>query len=157
LEKNFNDQDIYGGRAALKIDLNENWTITPSIMHQYAKSRGVFYMDRDQHDLDTVRFRDDEGSKDKYTQIALTIEGKIGNFDLTYAGAYMHRPTYGVTDYTDYTDAYNAAYSGWLDYSYAAFFDNNGNVVDPQQWIVGRNNFKKMSQELRIASPDTDR
>src|SRR4051794_35521317 len=29
-EKNFNTVDTYGGRAALKIDLNENWTATPT-------------------------------------------------------------------------------------------------------------------------------
>ena len=36
---------IYGGRAALKIDLNENWTVTPTIMHQKLKANGVFFMD----------------------------------------------------------------------------------------------------------------
>ena len=160
LEDNFNDNRVYGGRAALKIDLDENWTVTPTIMHQYQKSHGVFYMDRAEDDLEVVRFRDDEVSRDKFTQAALTIEGKLGNFDITYAGAYMHRPTYSVTDYTDYTDAYDAYYAsggGILDYSYFAFFDNAGNVIDPRQWIKGRNNFKKLSQELRIASPSENR
>ena len=160
LDNNFNKQRVYGGRAALKIDLDENWTVTPSIMHQNTKSHGVFYMDKAEHDLDVVRFRDDEISKDKYTQAALTVEGKVGNFDITYAGAYMHRPTFGITDYTDYTDAYDAYYAsggGTLDYSYFAFFDDDGNVIDPRQYITGGNNFKKMSQELRIASPSENR
>ena len=30
---------IYGGRAALKIDLNDNWTVTPTIMHQNIEGR----------------------------------------------------------------------------------------------------------------------
>ena len=157
LESNFNDQRIYGGRAALKIDLDENWTVTPTIMHQNAKSHGVFYMDQSEDDLDVVRFKN-EVSKDKFTQVALTIEGKIGNFDITYAGAYMDRPTYGLSDYTDYTDAYDAYYAasgGILDYQY--FFDNAGNVIDPRQYITGGNHFKKLSQELRIASPTENR
>ena len=33
------------------------------------------------------------------------------------------------------------------------FEDAAGNEIDPRQYIVGSNNFKKMSQELRIASP----
>ena len=41
-------------------------------------------------DLDTVRFRP-EIAKDKFWQAALTIQGKIANFDMTYAGAYMDR------------------------------------------------------------------
>ena len=32
------------------------------------------------------------------------IEGKIANFDMTYAGAYMDRPRLRDNDYTDYTD-----------------------------------------------------
>ena len=32
----------YGGRAALKIDLNENWTVTPTIMHQNLEVRRRF-------------------------------------------------------------------------------------------------------------------
>ncbi len=34
VKKNFNDQIIYGGRAALKIDLDDNWTATPTFMYQ---------------------------------------------------------------------------------------------------------------------------
>ena len=165
VENNFNVAKTYGGRAALKIDLNENWTVTPSVMHQNLKTRGVFFMDEDQGDLDTVRFQD-EPSRDKFTQYALTVEGKIANFDVTYAGAYMHRPTFSSNDYTDYTDAYEAYYIGSgcdlndddvLDefslVGCQAYRDNDGNNINPRQWIDGGNNFKKMSQELRIASP----
>lgn len=152
VEKNFNDLRTYGGRAALKIDLDDNWTVTPQIMHQNAKANGVFYMDADLGDLKTQRFRK-EPTKDKFTQVALTIEGKIANFDVTYAGAYMDRPTYGVSDYSEYTDVYDTyyeSYGGLANYSY--FWDNAGNNIDPTQYIQGSNHFKKLSQEVRIAS-----
>ena len=58
-KKNFNTNKIYGGRAALKIDLDDNWTITPTIMHQNSKTKGVFYMDADLDDLETQRFREE--------------------------------------------------------------------------------------------------
>jgi outer membrane receptor protein involved in Fe transport len=155
VENNFNGQYTYGGRAALKIDLDENWTITPTIMHQYAKSHGVFFMDADQGDLEVQRFRP-ETTWDKFTQYALTVEGKIANFDVTYAGAYMHRPNYATSDYTDYTDAYEAYYNNFYDIGLVdqqAYVDNAGNTIDPRQHIKGKNNFRKMSQELRVASP----
>ncbi|MGI8611986.1 MAG: TonB-dependent receptor, partial [Sphingomicrobium sp.] len=155
VENNINDTTVYGGRAALKIDLNDTWTVTPTIMHQYLKGGGVFYMDEEQDDLDVVRFKEDR-FRDEFTQAALTIEGKIANFDVTYAGAYMDRPTYGFNDYTDYTDAYDAyavyyGYSGLLDYH--NYTDNAGNLIDPRQFIRGENHYKKMSHEVRIASP----
>ncbi len=153
VEKNFNDLRTYGGRAALKIDLDENWTVSPSIMHQNAKANGVFFMEESLGDLETIRFRK-EPTKDKFTQVALTIEGKIANFDVTYAGAYMKRPTSGISDYSEYTDVYDTyyeTYGGLANYQY--FFDNAGNNIDPTQYIEGSNYFKKLSQEIRIASP----
>jgi iron complex outermembrane receptor protein len=153
VKKNFNTNTTYGGRAALKIDLNENWTVTPTIMHQHSKTNGVWYFDERLGDLQTQRFRKEPGI-DKFTQYALTVEGKIGDFDITYAGAYMHRPNHSTNDYTDYTDAYDAyyeSYGGLANYQY--YYDNNGDPIDPRQYITGGNNFKKMSQELRISSP----
>ena len=153
IKKNFNVNKTWGGRAALKIDLDDNWTVTPTIMHQDSKTKGVWYYDERLGDLKTQRFREEPG-RDRFTQYALTVEGKIGNFDVTYAGAYMDRPNHGVNDYTDYADAYDAyyeSYGGIRNYQY--YFDNAGNPVDPRQYITGGNHFKKMSHELRIATP----
>ena len=41
-EDNYNDVETYGARAALKIDLDDNWTITPQIMAQSQVSNGSF-------------------------------------------------------------------------------------------------------------------
>ena len=153
-KKNFNDQELYGGRAALKIDLDDNWTATPTFMYQKTKANGVFFYNPDLGDLKVDRFRK-EVSRDRFWQAALTLEGKIHNFDVTYAGAYMDRPTYSLSDYTDYTDAYDRLYEskGGLAY-YFYYQDAAGNMVaNPQQYIIGTNHFKKLSQELRIASP----
>ena len=154
LEKNnFNDQEIYGGRAALKVDLDQNWTATPTFMYQKTKSNGVFFYDPNLGDLKIDRFFK-EPSSDRFWQAALTIEGKIHNFDITYAGAYMDRPTYSLNDYADYADAYDQLYAsvGGLGY-YFYYTDSAGNQVNPQQFIIGTNHFRKLSQELRIASP----
>jgi len=153
VKKNFNDQDIYGGRAALKVDLDDNWTVTPTFMYQKLHANGVFFYDPNIGDLKIDRFRK-EVNKDRFWQAALTVEGKIANFDVTYAGAYMDRPTYSTADYTDYSDAYDRLYEsegGLANYFY--FQDAAGNTISPQQFIVGTNHFKKLSQELRFASP----
>jgi len=158
-KKNFNDQDVYGGRAALKIDLDDNWTATPTFMYQKTKANGVFYYDPQLGDLKIDRFRQ-EPSRDRFWQAALTVQGKIHNFDVTYAGAYMDRPTYGISDYTDYADAYDRLYADYYDgiygrgLAYFNYLDANGNrTISPQQYIIGTNHFRKLSQELRIATP----
>ncbi|HEV2596641.1 MAG TPA: TonB-dependent receptor [Sphingomicrobium sp.] len=154
LEKNnFNTTDIYGGRAALKIDLDDNWTATPTFMYQKTKSQGVFFYDPALGDLKIDRFRP-EPFKDRFWQAALTVEGKIANFDVTYAGAYMDRPNSGENDYADYTDAYDRLYASVGGLAYFYYQDAAGNPLrNPQQYILFTNHFKKMSHELRIASP----
>ncbi len=153
VQNNFNDTRVYGGRAALKVDLDDNWTVTPTIMHQNSKGDGFYAFDPLLGDLNVDRFRD-EFRKDKFTQAALTVEGKVANFDLTYAGAYMHRPTSSLGDYTDYADAYDAYYEsagGLANYFY--YQDSAGNTIDPRQYIEATDNFKKMSHEVRVATP----
>src|SRR6185437_6871517 len=138
VKKNFNDVDTYGGRAALKIDLDDNWTVIPTFMYQNTKAHGVFFEDEGQGDLQTVRFQP-EIAKDHFWQAALTIEGKIANFfDVTYAGAYMDRPRFTSSDYTDYTVAYDNYYEpyGGIAY-YQNFRDDAGNLISPRQHIVG--------------------
>ena len=154
LDDDINERTTYGGRAALKVDLNENWTVTPTIMHQYSKLDGFPGFDPTLGDLNVQRFRGDEYSKDKFTQAALTVEGKIWDFDLTYAGAYMDRPTASIGDYTDYADAYDAfyEYTGGLAYWFY-YQDAAGNTIDPRQYIIGTEHFKKMSHEVRVSTP----
>ena len=170
VKNNFNDLDTYGGRAALKIDLNDDWTILPTFLYQKTVADGVFFMDEDQDDLDVVRFRP-EKARDKFWQAALTVQGKLANFDITYAGAFMDRKRFADTDYTDYTDTYNQYYidyyNNYLDYygfppSFCAspgllgcnnYTDNNGNIIDPRQHITGTDHFTKMSHEVRVSSP----
>ena len=156
VQKNFNDQDVYGGRAALKIDLDDNWTVTPTILHQDLKANGFFGEDPALGEYKTQRFFK-ESRKDKFTQAALTVQGKIANFDVTYAGAYLDRRTHTVSDYTDYADAYDQLYASYGGLGYFYYQDTNGNNVDPRQKIDASDHFKKMSQELRIASPSTER
>src|SRR3990170_5164754 len=106
-EDNYNDVTTYGARAALKIDLNNNWTVTPQIMGQKQTSYGSFSEESGLDDLETMQFWY-EKVQDKFWQASLTIEGKISNFDVTYAGAYMKRQIDGEFDYSDYSYFYDS-------------------------------------------------
>ncbi len=99
-KKDFNDVDTYGARAALRVDLNDNWTITPAIMAQNQESNGRFAYDDNIGDLEIARYYP-ETSKDEWIQAALTVEGRIANFDVTYAGAYLDRDVTVQQDYSD--------------------------------------------------------
>ena len=157
VEENYNTVETYGGRAALRVDLDENWTVTPTVLYQESHTEGNFGADVSLGDLQTQHFFD-EYRDDRFVQAALTIEGKIGNWDFTYAGAYLDRTTESSNDYTDYSEAYDQLYAsvgGIAGYFY--FWNAAGNFIDPRQRVFGTDHFRKLSQEVRIASPQDAR
>ena len=150
-EEDYNDVTTYGARAALKIDLNDNWTITPQLLAQKQKSHGSFSEESGLGDLETMQFQREKFT-DSFWQAALTVEGKIANFNVTYAGAYMKRQIDGITDYSDYSYFYDAL-AGYGAY----WYDNDFNPIDPTQYFVSDDSFNKMSHELRFTSPSDKR
>ncbi|RYZ71263.1 MAG: TonB-dependent receptor, partial [Lysobacteraceae bacterium] len=150
-KKDYNDVDTTGARLALRLDLNDNWTISPTVMGQRATSNGLFAFDPVVGDLAVTHFYP-ERTEDRWTQAALTVEGKVGNFDITYAFAHLKRDDEVDSDYSDY--------SFWYDTLYAyggSIYNDNGDLINPSQYIQGKDGYKKTSHELRIASPEDRR
>ena len=148
VKKDANDVDTRGGRAALKVDLNDNWTITPTIIGQGTTTgAGPFSYNPAAGDLNTFQFFNDS-TRDTWVQSALTVEGKISDFDIVYSGGYLTRNTHEREDYTDYSLYYDQHTT------YGSYFkDNAGHYINPAQYIIGRDHYTKTSNEFRITSP----
>ncbi|HUA24627.1 MAG TPA: TonB-dependent receptor [Steroidobacteraceae bacterium] len=144
---NENTVDTHGGRAELRFDLGDNWTITPSFQGQSTSSLGSFGYDPAVGSMELVHFGPDS-SYDTWTQSALTVEGKVSNFDIVYAGGYVKRNQHSVADYSDYGEFYDK------NTSYGAYYiGNNGKPIMPQQYVLGAGDFEMWSQELRVTTP----
>jgi iron complex outermembrane recepter protein len=146
LRSDYNPVDTKGGRAALKADFGD-WTVIPTVMGQSVTTEGFFGYDPAVGDLDLAHFGP-ENSQDTWVQTALTVEGRISNFDLVYAGAFMRRDTHSIADYSDYSEFYDRAYG-----SGAFWVGNNGQPVMPQELVYTKGYFQKWSHELRLSSP----
>lgn len=146
-KNNYNDVDTYGARAALRINLGDSWTITPQVMGQSQKTNGFFAYDTAAGNLKLSHYYP-ESSDDKWGQAALTVEGKLGNFDLVYAGAFLKRNVFANSDYTDYSFFYDSVFGSGV-----YFYDSNGDLINPSQFIQGKDRYQKWSNELRISSP----
>ena len=151
VEDNYNDVDTTGARLALKIDLNDNWTISPTIMGQRQKVNGNFAYDTTVGQ-GRISHAYPESGEDRWAQAALTVQGKIGNFDLTYAFALLKRDVDTDSDYSDYGFWYDTL----LGYG-AYFYDDSGALVNPAQYIQAKDGYRKTSHELRIASAQDQR
>ena len=160
---NANVVDTVGARAALKIDLNDDWTITPTVMGQKQESEGSFGFaefrpgSTPQDSGFSEAFGENETASyrpnftdDKWMQTTLTVEGKIGSLDVVYAGAYLKRDVEGQSDYNDYAFFYDANYS----YTFAG---DSGDPIDPSQYFQSKDGFQKSSHELRFSTPQDAR
>ena len=106
VKNDFNDVDTYGGRAALKIDLNDNWTVTPGVIYQHQRANGNFLVNPALGDLKVADFSPDVNVDDWYLA-SMTIRGKIANWDVLYAGGWFSRSVLNRADYSYYTVAYD--------------------------------------------------
>jgi iron complex outermembrane receptor protein len=150
-KKNYNDVDTYGARVALKIDLNENWTIRPTYMAQDTQVNGAFVYNPALGKLNLTRYLP-EGSHDRWYQAAMAVEGKIGDFNLVYSGGYLDRRLDTQSDYTDYSFFYDTLFG-----SGAYITDASGAVIDPTQRITGRDHLTGTFNEIRLTSPQDKR
>ena len=146
VKKNFNDTETAGGRAALGVTLGD-WYLEPSVIYQHQNSHGSYLYDPTVGDLQVQDYTPEYGT-DEWVQAALTIKGKIGTWDVVYAGGYFSRTAHVVQDYSAYTVAYDA-----VSPAYATFFDGKGNNIDPTQNYSGKDIYSKLNNELRVSSP----
>jgi iron complex outermembrane recepter protein len=146
VKKDFNTVETYGGRVALGIDLDDNWTATPTIIAQHQLAKGTFGIDPRAGDLDVHEFAPDR-NLDKWYQAALTIKGTLSDFDVVYSGGYFQRSIDNQQDYSYYTVYYDNIPG------YTNFPDGNGGFLDPTQSYANTQRMTKHTHELRVSSP----
>ena len=153
VENDQNTATTTGLRALLKVDLNDNWSVTPGLMIQQSDTDGYWEHNPDFFDdLETGRFWPATGNDDWY-QASLTLNGSIGDIDLVYAGAYLDREQdyeYDYSDYTEYLAYYYLEYYGGPDI--CIYYDVDYECAEGTQYVGARNRFERTSHELRLQS-----
>ena len=157
-KKNFNEAKTTGLRALLKIDLNDNWSITPGIIVQNADVDGEWAHNPEFFgDLETGKLWPPTGTDDWY-QASLTLDGSIGDVDVVYAGAYLDRQQdyqYDYSDYTEYWAYYQAYYSA--SEPWCVYYNDDGECAIGTQYVDAENEFTRQSHELRFQSAQDQR
>lgn len=168
-KENYNTQDTIGARAALRIDLNENWTVTPTVMAQKQEGEGSWGDDLSNFVSgdNAVAHFSPEFTNDEWMMVGLTIEGRVGNFDVVYSGSYLDRTVDASFDYADYAYWYDSIYTTgyYADLHFAntgpravpnQFFPTAGTRLAPVPRVNTDDGYTKENHELRI-STDPDR
>ena len=146
----FNNAEILGGRAALKVDLSSDWTITPSLIAQQTRTDGEFLYDPRVGDLELHDFTPND-RRDTWYLGSLAVQGKISDWDVNYTGAYHDRVIDQVADYS----YFNVAYDSYVDYNYLK--DALGHDINPTQFYHTHVHAQQTAHELRVVSPAGNR
>ena len=163
-----NSSSYTGGRAGLRWNATETWTVDFNGIYQKYELDGFGDVDLNQQQfadtgtfptlgkLDQIRFSRDEW-EDEWYQLALTAEGSVGFADLIVTGAYFERESFYNADSTVYLQAFqqiNSYYNYYCDYvtGYYCYniYDFNG---DPLSNDFDGREITSTTFEARLSSP----
>ena len=100
-EDDFNEATYAGARLAGSWDINEEWSLLLGVAQQNIDTDGVFFQDPELDDLEISRYETDT-LNDDYDNYNWTVNGRLGELDIIYTGAYTEREADSRVDYTDY-------------------------------------------------------
>lgn len=159
-EEDINSATNAGGRAALRFDVNENWTVDATAIYQRREADGFGDVDLSENqyagvpigDLEQVRFNPDTWEDDWY-QLGLTAQGNLGFADFVITGSFFTRETVYEADATSYHFAFNekADYIEYVTPYYdTTIYDFGG---DPRGFAFNREESDRWSIEARLSTP----
>jgi outer membrane receptor protein involved in Fe transport len=119
VEKDVNEVETNGGRAALRLDITDDVDVTLGLVFQDVHADGHGDVTPGVGDLRQVRF-EDESLDDKWYQAALTLNASMPFADLVLAASYFDRKFAYEADATDYEFGFNlsATYYGAVNYDW---------------------------------------
>ena len=156
--KNINDTVYNGFRLSGLYDINDRWSLQVSHMQQSLDSDGVFFSDPDLGDYEINRFHDDN-IDDSFDNTSWTLEGRIGQLEAVYTGAFTDRETNQTVDYTDYlfVGQYLPYYICDGSVSYPGDAAPSGTCQPPDLFVKSATKTEVMTHEIRFNTPVENR
>src|SRR5215831_10448796 len=168
VKNNINPVTYQGIRASLLWRINDDWDALLTQTYQNIEADGVFYQMPYGSEGTTfnqlgapigkyplpplsVTLFNDSFNKDKFSNTALVVNGKIGPIKLVYSGSYLNRHVEQVQDYTNYARGVFGYYYQCAGYSTDPA---DGKCYSPSTiWRENLHNTHQ-SHELRLSTPD---
>ncbi|TCO75444.1 TonB-dependent receptor [Chromatocurvus halotolerans] len=157
-EDDYNDTTYSGFRLSATYLINQNWTLQLSHMQQQLDSDGVFYSDPELDDYEVTRFTEDKLS-DEFHNTALTLEGRVGELEVLYSGAFTQRDSNQRIDYSDYmfVGQYLPYYICDGSVSYPGDAAPSGTCQPPDLLVTSVTDTTVQTHEIRINTPEANR
>ena len=151
VEDNFNDAVKDGYRAALRVDLNENWKLDVNYMGQETSTNGVWDHNPDElGEYNVSRFYDDK-THDEWTRFSATVTGDLGFADLTFTSSSLERDFEVLSDYSHYS------IDGFVEGYYTCYEYYFGPCVDPSIQFENDTHQEYDTTEVRLSSKEGEK
>jgi len=155
-----------GLRVSALYKINDDWNALLAQSYQNMDAQGVFYDTPESSgpavaphpggpaaaplpDL-SVQLYNPSYDKDRFENTSLTIDGRVGDLKLVYAGSYLVRNISQVQDYTNYARGVYADYYQCV----AGPNGSPGHCYSPSTTWTDNEKETHNSQELRVSTPD---
>jgi outer membrane receptor protein involved in Fe transport len=103
VDDDINHTRYTGGRLSLRAEINEDWSLLLGAMTQKLDADGTFTADPTLgSDSPKVQRYSPDQLEDSFDNFNWTVEGRIGELEVIYTGAYTQRESDQIIDYTDY-------------------------------------------------------
>jgi iron complex outermembrane recepter protein len=147
-----------GIRAGALWKFQEDWTALLVQSYQNMDAQGVFYETPQSSGSSPVNLPDlsvqlynPSFDKDRFENTALTINGRVGDLNLVYAGAFLTRNVEQVQDYTNYA---RFVYADYYQCTAPAETGKQGQCYSPSTSWHDTERDIHQSHELRLSTPD---
>ena len=153
--KNINDVSYQGFRLSGLYEFNADWRLNMSHSQQRLESDGVFFADPELGDYEITRFTPDK-IEDSYHNTNWTLEGRIGQLEALYTGAYTERTTDQIVDYSDYlfVGQYLPYYVCDGSVTYPGSAAPSGTCYAPDLYVKSGTDTEIQTHELRFNTPE---
>ena len=164
VEDDFNDTTYTGGRVSARLEFANEWSLLLGAMTQELESDGTFTADPTLgSDSPSVQRYSPDKIEDSFDNFNWTIEGRLGELEIVYTGAYTERETDQVVDYTDYmyVGQYLPYYICDASVSYPEYNyyqdgapDNvsYGTCYEPDTYVTSHSETEVMTHEIRFST-----
>ena len=146
-EDNFNDASYAGARFGLSYLVNDDWKVLVQHTAQTLKTEGVFAYDPSYDDEESTSRFVPEKNQDTFGLTTWTVEGRLAQLDIVYAGGYLDRQIDATVDYTGYTNG--GVFATYYACSYAAAPEEQ-RCYDPSGYYKEDTSSTRFTQELRF-------
>src|SRR6184192_565380 len=156
-----------GVRSELLYQFNDDWAFLVSQAYQNLDAEGVFWQEAYDgvHNVLpelSVQLYNPSYNKDKFTDTAWTLNGKLGFLQAVYTGAYLDR---NITQQQDYTNYARGTYAGYYQCDYPGYpyvggsptlingANTPGFCYSPSAFWTDHQRDTHLSHEIRLSTP----